>query len=386
MSDETEKTVGAEATPNRGRRRDAPTIEGQAIEEKAVESAPTTAEAAASASEPVRETTPDPAPARGSLAPALPGLAALLLAGVALYYALNPAIPQAPSPEAVAALGQRLDRAEARLGAVEAKPAPAMPAMPDLTPLTARIEAVEKAAEGARTTAGRALEQAQTPPKIPEAPKVDLTPLVSRIAKVEADLGPMRQALAAPKTDVRATEAPNVPGVGPQDAAALAVVAGSLRQQIDRGAPFVREVSALEKLGAEPTRLEKLKPLAATGAPSAARLAQDFGPVSSAMLRAARPARPDGDILDRLARSAASLVRIRPAGESAGEDAPALVSRIEGALQRGDVAEALALYDRLPAEVKEPGRDWATRARQRVDAEAAARGLLDEALDKLARK
>jgi hypothetical protein len=104
------------------------------------------------------------------------------------------------------------------------------------------------------------------------------------------------------------------------------------------------------------------------------------------MLRAARPARPDGDILDRLARSAASLVRIRPAGESAGEDAPALVSRIEGALQRGDVAEALALYDRLPAEVKEPGRDWATRARQRVDAEAAARGLLDEALDKLARK
>jgi hypothetical protein len=258
--------------------------------------------------------------------------------------------------------------------------------MPNLAPLTARIEAVEKAAEGARTTAGRAMEQAQTPPKIPEAPRIDLTPLANRIARVEADLGPMREALAAPKTDVRATEAPDVPGVGPQDAAALAVVAGSLRQQLDRGAPFTREMSALEKLGAEPAKLAKLKPLAATGAPSAARLAQDFGPVSSAMLRAARPARADGDIMDRLARSAASLVRIRPAGESAGEDAPALVSRMEGALQRGDVLEALALYDRLPAEMKEPARDWATRARQRVDAEAAARGLLDEALDKLARK
>lgn len=385
MNDETDKTVGAEATPNRGRRRDAPTIEG-----RAVESAPDVAEAPAPEAIPesARESAsvPDPAPARSSLAPALPGLAALLLAGVALYYALNPAIPQAPSPEAVAALGQRLDRAEARLGAIEAKPAPAMPAMPDLAPLTARIDAVEKATEGARTTASRALEQAQTPPKIPEAPKVDLAPLVGRIAKLEADLGPMRQALTAPKTDVRATEAPNVPGVTPQDAAALAVVAGSLRQQIDRGAPFTREVSALEKLGAEPAKLEKLKPIAATGAPSAARLAQDFGPVSSAMLRAARPARTDGDIMGRLARSAASLVRIRPAGESAGEDAPALVSRIEGALQRGDVAEALALYDRLPNDVKEPARDWATRARQRVDAEAAARGLLDEALDKLARK
>jgi hypothetical protein len=382
MSDETEKTVGAEATPNRGRRRDAPTIEGQAIE-----SAPTAAaEAPAREPDPVSDPAPEPAPARASLVPALPGLAALLLAGVALYYALNPAIPQTPSPEAVAALGQRLDRVEARLGAIEAKPAPVIPPMPNLAPLTARIDAVEKAAEGARTAAGRAMEQAQTPPKLPEPPRVDLTPLVNRIAKVEADLGPMREALAAPKTDVRATAAPDVPGVGPQDAAALAVVAGSLRQQIDRGAPFTREVSALEKLGAEPARLAKLKPLAAAGAPSTARLAQEFGPVSSAMLRAARPARTDGDIMDRLARSAASLVRIRPAGESTGEDAPALVGRMEGALQRGDVTEALALYDRLPAEMKEPARDWATRARQRVDAEAAARGLLDEALDNLARK
>jgi hypothetical protein len=105
------------------------------------------------------------------------------------------------------------------------------------------------------------------------------------------------------------------------------------------------------------------------------------------MLRAARPARAEnGDILDRLARGAASLVRIRPAGETAGEDAPALVSRIEAALQRGDLMEALALYDRLPADAKEPASTWAARARQRVDADSAARALLDEALDKLARK
>ena len=43
-------------------------------------------------------------------------------------------------------------------------------------------------------------------------------------------------------------------GVAPNDAAALAVAAGSLRQQLDRGAPFQREATALEKLGAEPGR------------------------------------------------------------------------------------------------------------------------------------
>ena len=90
--------------------------------------------------------------------------------------------------------------------------------------------------------------------------------------------------------------------------------------------------------------------------------------------------------MDRLAQRAANLVRITPVGEKTGEDAPALVSRIDAALRRGDVTEALALYDRLPDPVKDPARDWAARARQRADADAAVRGLLDEALDKLARK
>ncbi|MDB5642023.1 MAG: hypothetical protein JWN07_1340, partial [Hyphomicrobiales bacterium] len=231
---------------------------------------------------------------------------------------------------------------------------------------------------------------ARTQPTPPPAPRVDLGPLEQRLSRLEgrldSELGPLRAALAAPKTEVRATQSPDVAGVAPQDAAALAVVAGSLRQQIDRGAPFAREASALQKLGADPARLGKLTPLAATGAPSTARLAQEFNAVSSAMLRAGRPARADGDLLDRIARSAASLVRIRPAGESAGDDAPALVSRIEAALQRGDVPEALSVFDRLPDDVKAPARDWAVRARQRVEADAAARSLLDDALDTLARK
>jgi hypothetical protein len=374
MNDEVEKKDVADATPNRGRRRDAPTIEGEAITE----------------TPPVIEPTPRAtADARSPLVPALPGILALLLSGAALYYALNPDIPApppSPSPEAVAALGQRIDKLETRLGALEAKPAPAIPASPDLAPLNARIDAAGKAADAARADAARALQQAQNPPKPPEPPRVDLRPFEQRLARIETELGPLRDALAAPKTEVRATEAPNVQGVSPNDAAALAVVAGSLRQQLDRGAPFQREANALEKLGADPAALNKLKPLAANGAPSAQRLAQDFANVSPAMLRAARPAAQDGDIMDRLAQRAASLVRITPVGEKTGDDAPALVSRIDAALRRGDVAEALTLYDRLPDAMKDPARDWAARARQRADADAAARGLLDEALDKLARK
>lgn len=369
MNDDTDKTLAAEPTPNRAGRREAPIIEGEAI--------PDSAE---------RPAAPAPAAARSSLPAALPGLAALILGGVALYYALNPSVAPSASPEAVTALGQRIDRLEARLGQIESRPAPALPPAPDLAPLEGRIEDARKTAEGARADAARALQQAQAAQRPVEAPKVDLAPIEQRVARLETELGPLREALTAPKTQVRATEAPDAAGGGARDAAALAVVAASLRQQIERGAPFPHEMSALEKLGADPARLNRLKPLASSGAPSAARLAQDFGALSPAMLRATRPAPADADLMDRIARSAASLVRIRPMGESAGEDPPALIGRIDAALQRGDVAGALALFDRLPGEAKEPARDWASRARQRVDAETAARGLADEALDTLARK
>lgn len=390
MSEEIQKPGETEATPNRGRRRDAPVIEGEAI----VEAAP----------EPTAPPPAAPAPARTTLAAALPGLAALLLSGAALYLALNPSTPQGASPDEVAALAQKLDRLESRVAAMEARPAPKgpdlapiegrvralesrpIPQAQDLSGLNARIESAEKAAQASGAEAARALETARNAPKPPEPPRVDLTPIEQRIAKLETGLGEARQALAAPKTEVRATAAPDVPGVSPSDTAALAVVAESLRAQIDRGAPFPREAAALEKLGAEPARLAKLKPLAATGAPSAARLAQDFAAAAPAMLRAVNPPAANGDIMDRIARSASSLVRIRPVGDTAGDDAPALIGRIEAALRRDDVSGALASYDRLPAEAKEPAKDWAALARQRVDAEAAARSLIDEALDKLARK
>ncbi|MDB5642076.1 MAG: hypothetical protein JWN07_1393, partial [Hyphomicrobiales bacterium] len=182
MNDETEKSAGIGATPNRGSRREAPTIEGQAIKSSAVEDSavqpggaaePTIGEKAIESEPVAAATAPDlsrePAPATATVrtGPAWPGpaaLAALLLGGVALYYAFNPALPPVASPETVSALGQRLEALEARFGALESKPAPALPAPPDLGPLNGRIEAAEKTAADARAQAARAVEQARTQP------------------------------------------------------------------------------------------------------------------------------------------------------------------------------------------------------------------------------
>ncbi|MDB5594268.1 MAG: hypothetical protein JWM36_1229 [Hyphomicrobiales bacterium] len=349
---------------------------------------------------PYDTTRPAPAPDRRALLPTLASLAALLLAGTSLYVAWT-AEQGGVSNESFAALSQRLDRTDGRLGTLEARPAALMP---DLGPLAARIGAVETKAASAQADAGRALERAASPAPAPQAPRVDLAPLERRLQALEArqqptfDAGPLEQRLSsieaaitplqavlnAPKSEVRATQAPSVVETPPGDAAAVAVVAESLRQKLERGAPFTIEIAALEKLHADAAQLGPLKGMAEKGAPTAGALADAFEPLAAATLRAGR-SEPSGDFLDRLARNAASLVRVRPVGEATGENTAALVSRIEASLGRGDVQGAVTLWERLPGDAKAPSRDWADRARNRAQADAAARQILDQAIERLGR-
>ena len=347
-----------------------------------------------------------PPPPPKTLLPTAAALAALLLAGTSLYVALT-ATRGAVGEAEVTSLAQRLDKADARLGsleqkiaAVEARPA-AAPV--DLAPLAARIETVEKLAQGAQAEAARAA--ARPAPAAPApAPRVDLQPLEKRLSALEArpvptfdpapleqrlaglqaQVEPLKKALEAPKTEVRATQEPSVVGTPPGDAAAVAVVAESLRQKLDRGAPFRPEIAALEKLGTDAQRLAPLKGLAEKGAPGAQTLAQSFRQVASATAQAGQGEAPD-NFLDRLTRNAASLVRVRPVGEATGEDPGALVSRIETALERGDVRSAVATWDQLPGSAKGPSREWADRARLRAEADASVRQILDEAIERLGR-
>jgi hypothetical protein len=90
--------------------------------------------------------------------------------------------------------------------------------------------------------------------------------------------------------------------------------------------------------------------------------------------------------MDRLSRSAASLVRIRPAGDSTQDNAPALISRMEAHLQRQEIEAAVTLFEKLPAPVQEVARAWATKAKARAQADAAARNLVAQAINMIAEK
>ena len=378
MSEDSERANRTQATPNRGPRHEPPTIDAEPI---------ATGQTKAKAQP----------RSHMSLLSLIPTTAALLVSVAALYYSVIDEAPQpapAASPDSVIALAQRLEKVEARIATLESRPAPSLPALPppvDLAPLEKRIAAAETSAESARRETIRLRDNMQSAASAPIAPQVaqqiefDIRPVEERIARLESELAEMRTALAAPKTQMRATEAPNVPASSANEAAALAAIAASLTQKIDKGAPLAREIAALEKIGADAARIAALRPFA-NGAPSSIKLAQEFSAQSSAMLRTLRPPEGDGDLLDRVARSASSLVRVRPIGETTREDAPALIARIEAALQRADIVEAMSLFAKLPKETQDAARDFAARAHQRAAADLAIRQLVDSSIERLAGK
>ncbi len=362
MSEDSDRAGAEETASNRGRRREPPIIEAQANE---------TADA-------------KPARPRGSGISLAISLLALAGAGTSLWFAFNTR-DTATSSEASAALAQRLDRLERRVGALENKPAPNIP---DTAPLAARLASVDTKADRIAAEAARAAQLAEEALRKPVAQGSEPADLSS----VEKRISALEQRPVAPNDDARLNKIESdVASVAKTAAAsthngpAMAVVATSLQQKLQRGEAFAREMAALEKIGADTKSLDALKPLA-QGAPIAQKLAQDFSSLTSAMLRVAHPAQEDEDFMDRLSRSAASLVRIRPAGDSTQNNAPALISRMEAHLQRQEIEAAVTLFEKLPAPVQEVARAWATQAKARAQADAAARNIIAQAINMIAEK
>jgi hypothetical protein len=203
--------------------------------------------------------------------------------------------------------------------------------------------------------------------------EADLGSLEDRLAKMES-------ALAAPKSEARVAAAAVAPD---RDGPAEAILAISLNERLNAGAPFAQELAALARLGADGGKLSALRPFADAGAPTLAALGASFAKIAPDVIAAATPP-SGGGVMDRLLDRMRKLVRVRKVGEVAGDDVEALAPRISAALARGDLAAALDAYDRLPDAARQASRDWAKAAEARQAAGAAAQGLRADAVGRLA--
>lgn len=284
------------------------------------------------------------------------------------------AAPAAQAPVDLAPLRKQVADLSDGLKAVDGR-VTALPKL-DLAPLDGRIGGLEGKLAGV-TAALAAL------------PRIDLAPVTARLDALggktdalEGRLVPLEAALAAPKSDKRATEARQNGSAAEARAAPLAVAGEAILRAIDAGRPFAPAVTALRTLGAGPDALGPLGAVADRGAPTRADLVAQFNDAQRAMVGSAAPA-PGGSVLDRMVAGAQSLVKVRPAGSAPEQDPDATVSRIGENINGGDFAGALAAWNGLPPDGKAATQGFAARLKARVDAEGAARAVVADAIGTL---
>jgi hypothetical protein len=213
----------------------------------------------------------------------------------------------------------------------------------------------------------------------------DQSPIEARLAALEQGMQALREAANAAKSDVRATETAVAAAARQANPGALAAVAQAIARAIEAGVPFSAEFAAAKALGASDGVLGPLRSLADKGAPSAAALATMFAASEKAALTALAPSPPaNASPLDRLAALASNVVRVRPAGERAGDEPAVLVPRIETSLARGAVGDAVEAWNSLPQAAREASKDFGSAAKARLDAERAAAALNALAMNEIA--
>ena len=250
------------------------------------------------------------------------GGAALVRFGPALWPVKPPAAPAKPIPAAATpTIDQRL------------------------ADIQARLQAQETAAVSPPAGAGPA----------------DLETLKARVARLEADRTRLTQAAAA------------------------ALAAATLSQSASGSRPFAGELEAMEAALPDSADLRALRPLAQSGAPTAASLAAAF-PDAAARAAVASRARTQGSgVLARIAQAFAAIVTIRRVDRSQGGGVDAALARADRRVEDGDLEGALGELGALPPAGREAMAGWIQRAQRRVEIDRRLVGVRLEALAALSR-
>ena len=281
--------------------------------------------------------------------------------------------------KAIDALGQRIGKLEdalAKLPAGEANVGERLAAADNaMKALGVALAALNKRSDDIAVAATQARERAEVAEKavtdlrasVQDAAK-SATPGISPVEReaLQKRMAALEQSAKSARDDIAKTTATDT-------AVRLALSAAALRSAAASGAPFAAELAQVQSLGGDDKALAPLTPFAATGVPTRAALAEALRALVPAMLKASGAPAPAGGFLERLKANAGGLVRIRPVDAPVGDDAAALLARIEIAAAKADIAGALADLGKLNDATRAPAQDWINQARASQAALAAAR-------------
>jgi len=213
-----------------------------------------------------------------------------------------------------------------------------------------RAEAAEKAVTELRTSMQDIVKDAAKNASAVIS-SAELDALQKRIAELEQSAKIARDEIA--KTGASET------------AARLALSAAALRDAALSGAPLAAALAQAKSLGADEKALAPLAPFSASGLPTQATLAQELRALVPALLKLSGAQAPAGGFLERLQANAGKLVRIHPVDAPPGDDASAVLARVEIDAANADIAAALTDLGKLPDATRAPALSWIAKAQAR---------------------
>ena len=149
-------------------------------------------------------------------------------------------------------------------------------------------------------------------------------------------------------------------------------ILAELTTNLREGDPYAEQLGALQEN--DVTVPEALAAPAGDGVAALGDLQDDFPPLARDALRQVRAEQGNTGVGDALQ----NLFNARSVTPRQGDDADAVLSRAEAALDAGNLDTALTELEALPASAAEVMSGWISRAETRRDALAAASALADE--------
>lgn len=294
---------------------------------------------------------------------------------------------------AIPPLIDRLDQLEVSLGEIR-DTAPAAGGDID----AATLAALQETAEAARADAEEALRRVESmsgetgTDETAGALDEQLTALERQIEELRSGSAESGDRLAAlgDRIDQLATtvEQRIVPAMAEIEEAASAaresqkvarsVSARALNTVLEQGGRFAGEAAAAAALIGDSKTARDLRAVAETEVKSEAALNAEFDRLADEMIRSGGTSKTEeSGVIARLVGSAKSLVKVRPAGPQPGNSVPAIVSRIEAALEEGALQRAYSEWQRLPPPAKTISEEFAADLNNRIEAEQRIEAAID---------
>jgi hypothetical protein len=195
-----------------------------------------------------------------------------------------------------------------------------------------------------------------------------------------AEIEALQQRIAALENSAKAAREDIARNTGNDQTARLALSAATLRDAVTAGAPFADELAAVKLLGGDDKAPAVLALFSSTGLPNEKALARELATFIPAMVKISGAQAPTGGFLEKLEANAEKLVRIRPVNAPPGDDASAVLARIEIDSANADITAALADLAKLPDNVRAPAAAWIEKTKTRQTALDAARQFAKETM------